>query len=320
MNSLEKGEKINLSIFPDGSLLIQPKMTQEENGRDIHICVESDELKESIVRRIIGAYLNGYKQIKLSSDTIFSPDLQRSIRDVASTLYMMVLESEINSITLQTLIEESNVSVTASIERMHSIAYSMCRDLLNSLKESNLDIAKSVLTLEDDIDQLMFFLLRLIRRAAIEPMLADKLDLDPLDCLDHQNIVLTIERVGDHAMSIANSIIRILESKNRIPPNVLEVFTKVAEIAFTSYDQAILAYLSRNIEKTNEIIDIQKKIDILYDRITPIPLSGESGVTSILSDIINIRESLKKISHHTARTAELTIDRAYRFKRAPASG
>ena len=47
-------------------------------------------------------------------------------------------------------------------------------------------------------------------------------------------------------------------------------------------------------------------------RVTPLPVVGGSGATGVLSDVVNIRECLRKISHHAARIAELTIDRAYR--------
>jgi phosphate uptake regulator len=67
--------------------------------------------------------------------------------------------------------------------------------------------------------------------------------VDALDCLEYQTLVGTIERIGDHATSIAESA---------------------------------------------------------------------RAATGVLSDVVNIRECLRKISHHAARIAELTIDGAYR--------
>ena len=54
-------------------------------------------------------------------------------------------------------------------------------------------------------------------------------------------------------------------------------------------------------------------IDEIYIGMTPLPVFGGVGETAVLSDVINIRESLRKTSHHAARIAELTIDRAYRI-------
>jgi hypothetical protein len=86
--------------------------------------------------------------------------------------------------------------------------------------------------------------------------------------------------------------------------------SRAAEIAFSSYDQAVKGYLTKNVGQTNEIIDRKKLIDELYGGITPLTMEAQP---SVLSNIINIRESIKNISHHAARIAELTIDRAYRI-------
>ena len=314
LHGLGKGDEVFLDVQPDGSLTIQSMVEQRERGRVIHLAVEAGEGEDSIGRRIIGAFLDGYTAVKLSSGEVFSPGQQRAVREVAGRLYMMVMESEARSIVLQTLVDESQASVVSSIERMHVIAYSMCRDILAALREGNVGLALSVLSLEEDIDQLSFLLLRLIRRVAVDPVLGRKLGMDALDCLEYQTIVAGIERIGDHATSIAESVIRVIESGIEIPRDVFEALTEAAEIAFSSYDQAVQGYLSKNIEHTNEIIDRKKVIDDLYRDVTPLPVFGESNETSLLSDVINIREGVSKISHHAARIAELTIDRAYRIE------
>jgi phosphate uptake regulator len=312
LHGLGKGDEVSLDVQPDGSLVIQSMLEQGGRRREIHLAVKTEEAEESIVRRIIGAFLDGCTVVKLSSGEVFSPGQQRAVREIAGRLYMMVQVSEARSIVLQTLVDESQASLASSVERMHVIAYSMCRDILEAFRKGDVGLARSVLSLEDDIDQLMFLLLRLIRRVAVDPVLGRKLGLSTLDCLEYQTLVFTIERIGDHATSMAESVIRVVESGIDVPGGVRIVLLKAAEIVFSSYDQAVQGYLSRNIEYTNEIIDGQGVIGDLYLDVTPLPMFGESGETSVLSDVINIRESLKKISHHAARIAELTIDRAYR--------
>ncbi|UCH57253.1 MAG: AbrB/MazE/SpoVT family DNA-binding domain-containing protein [Candidatus Bathyarchaeota archaeon] len=312
MNDLERGDRVSLQIQPDGTLTVYPTSEIREKRKEIHLCIQAEESEESIIRRIIGSYLDGYTAMKLTSTKIFSPEQQRAIRGIVGTLYMMIMKSEASSVVLQTLIDESKASVSSSVERMHIITYSMCRDILNSMRNLDQSLARSVVSLEDDVDQLMFFLLRLIRSAAIDPSLGNQLGLDPLDCLDYQTLVHRIERIADHATIIAQSVIALAQSGMEIPKNILEALTKSAEIAFTSYDQAVQGYLSKDIEPTNQIIDRQREIDDLYQGITPLPLFGMPGDASMLSNVINIRESINKISHHTADIAELTIDRAYK--------
>ena len=313
-HGLGKGDEVSMDVQPDGSLVVQSMLERGERGREIHLGVEAGEADGSIVRRIIGAFLDGYTVVKLSSGEVFSPGQQRAVREIAGRLYMMVMESEARSIVLQTLVDESQASLASSVERMHVIAYSMCRDILEALREGDVGLARSVLSLEDDIDPLRFLLLRLIRRVAVDPVLGRRLGVDALDCLEYQTLVSTIERIGDHATSIAESVIRVIESGIVVPGEVFEALTGAAEIAFSSYDRAVQGYLSRSIEDVDEIIGRKRVIDEIYMGVTPLPVFGGSGETSVLSDVVNIRECLRKIIHHAGRIAELTIDRAYRIE------
>ena len=176
----------------------------------------------------------------------------------------------------------------------------------------------SIISLEDDIDQLTFFLLRLIRGVAASPSLGKIMEVDPLDCLDYQTLVHRIERIADHNASIAQCLIPLIESGIDIPENVLNILTSAAELAFDSYNQAVYGFISKDVYPTNDIIDKQKEVESLLVNLTPLPLFGESAETSILANIITIRESIKKISHYAADIAELTIDRAYKFNESKA--
>jgi phosphate uptake regulator len=314
LNTLERGDMVSMDIQSNGSLIIHPTSTPKDKKREIHLCVEALESEDSIIRRIIGSYLDGYNAIKLSSAKIFTVDQQKAIRKIVGTLYMMVMESEASSIILHTLIDESRASVVSGIERMHIITHSMCRDILRAIEDWDKDLARSVVSLEEDVDQLTYFLLRLIRGAALNPSLGNQLGLDPLDCLDYQTLVHRIERIADHNANIANSVIALIENKIQIPENVLSTLTKAAKIAFNSYNEAVNGFQSKNIDQTNEIIDRQKKIQELFREITPLPRFGKAGETASLSHVITMRESIKNISHHSADIAEITIDRAYKLE------
>lgn len=312
VNKLDQGDRVSLYVHHDGSLIVHPSAEVREDVRKIHLYVEADESKDSIIRRIIGSYLNGYSLIKLSSTKIFTVSQQKAIRQIAGILYIMIIESEASSIVLETLIDESKASMSSGIQRMHMITYSMFRDILSSMKNLDEELARSVVSLEDDVDQLMYFLLRIIRSAAISPSLANQLGLDNLDCLDYQTLVHRIERIADHVTNIANCIIALIERKINIPEKVMTALIEAAKIAFISYEMGVQSYFSKDVEPTNEIIDKQKEIEEIYIGITPLPHFGDLDDLSTLYHIIDIRESIKKISHYAADIAELTIDRAYK--------
>lgn len=308
-NNLDRGDRVSLIIRRDGTMVVHPTLDAKEDIRKIHINVEADESLSSIIRRIIGAYLNGYTLIKLLSKKNFNVDQQKAIRRIASTLYMMIIESEASSIMLEALIDESRASLFSGVERMHLITYSMCRDILVSMKNWDEGLARSVISLEDDVDQLMYFLLRLIRGAAFSPSLANQLGIDPLDCLDFQTLVHRIERIADHITNITTSVIALFESEKDIPEFLMSILIEAAENSLNSYNMAVQSFFSNDLSNINDIIDEEKNIEKLFKKITPIPrISDESHLES---HMISIRESIKKICHYAADIAELTIDHAY---------
>ena len=310
-NNLNRGDTVSMNIQPDLSLIVHPSSQTRAKNQYISISVKPDETKESIIRQIIGCYLNGNDTITLQSKTIFNEEQQTAIREVVKSLYLRIIESAASKVVMQTLMDESMASVSSGIERMHIITNSMCQDVLNAMKQGDKDLAKSVVHLEDDVDSFMYLLVRLIRSSAVNPTLAQQLGVNLVDCLDYQTLVHRIEYVADHLTLIANSLINLFEremSKESFP-----VLIEAAEIAFGAYDRAVLAFQSMSVEHSNEIIDVQEEVERLEECIMPLPYYGEREEKNVLSCICVIRDSIKRISEYSADIAELTIDRVYKL-------
>ena len=311
INNLEPGNSVSVTIQKDGTLLVTPNGDFDEGFKKINLQIKSDETEGSIIRKIIGAYLNGYTLVVLSSGNIFTVNQQRIIREIIRKLYMMIISSETSKIELETLVDETKVSIPASIDRMHMITYAMFRDVIQALKEENRNLALSVVSLEEDVDQMMYLILRILRSAVSTPALANQLELEPLDCLDYQTLIHRIERTADHIALTAEYIIALIDSGAIIPENVKKVLVEAAEIVLDNYTKSIDGFKHLDIELTDVIIDSQETILDLYSEITPLPvLSGVSDST-ILANIISIRENIRSISSISADIAELTIDRVY---------
>lgn len=311
LNELNQGDTVLVSIQRDRSLVIRPTTEIDEGVKQIHLQISFDEGEDSIVRKIIGTFLDGYTLITLKSGKIFTARQQKAIREIIRRLYMMVIESESNRIELETLIDETKVSIPSCVERMHLMTYSMFRDTIQALKNGDEALVLSVASLEEDVDQMMYLVLRILRSAVSNPVLSNQLDLDPLDCLDYQTLVHRIERVADHVTDIAGCILALYEAGAVIPDQLKRVLLEAADIAYSSYDRAVHCFLRMDVEPTNEVIDTQGKIRDLYSEITPLPIRGDAYDVSMLANIVTIRESIMKVSNLTADIAELTIDRAY---------
>jgi phosphate uptake regulator len=311
LNELKQGDVVSLAVQRDRSLVVVPWVEGRKTAKSITLQVDPDEKEVMIVRRIIACYLNGYSDIRLVSKKIFSTAQQKAIRHIVGVLYVRIMESDVKSISLQTLIDESKASVVSGIRRMHLISSSMCRDALNSVMNRDAKLARAVYTVDDDVDHFSFFLLRLIRSAALDPALANRLELEPIDCLDYQTLVHRIEHVADHAASIAKNVIMLDGRDQRISDSILELMLASANAALDSYNKAVEAFFSNSLEESDRIIGEQKRIEKL-----DLDIASKSFLTEKSALIIcvtcTIRDSIKRIAEYAADIAEITLNRSYK--------
>jgi len=311
MHGLGKGDNVSVQIRGDGSLAVNPRLDPREKTLETSLSIKSEEDVNSIIRSIIGCYLNGYNIIHLVSDNNFTAAQQNAIRSVVRSLYMRILEATSSKVTLQTLMDESLASVISGIERMHIITNSMSQDVLKAIREWDDDLARSVITLEDDVNQFMYFLLRLLRSSVENPSLAAKLGLTMGDCFDYHLIINRIEYVADHLTNIATIVTKLKERSSDIPEQVFSSMIQSAEATFHYYDLAVNAFLSGELDYTNEIIDNKEKIESLEETLSPLQILGEAE-KQIVIQLCGIIDNIARISKFAADIAELTIDRSFK--------
>jgi len=309
-NGLAKGDLLSLDVQGDLSLLVQPALRVKDEGRRIEVEIDESAGSDSIFRIVIGCYLNGYNDIILNANNIFSVTQQQAIRDVVKSLYLRILSSNASSVTVQTLMNESMANLFDGIERMHLITSSMCNDVLRAMRSWNLELARSVVALEEDVDQFMFYLLRLIRSAAFDPALANRLSIDMLDCLDYQALVDLIERVADNVHNAAYSLVQIEEHKESVPSDLWKRLIATTEARFRAYETAIEVFRERSVELCDMIIDEQYRLSQLARSITP--FQDISVSEPFFYPLFVIRDSVIRIGDYASDIAELTIDKAYK--------
>jgi phosphate uptake regulator len=311
LNELKQGDIVSIAINRDRSLVIFPGLKNEEGLAKITLQVESEENTAAIIRNIVACYLNGYSYIILVSKNFFNVHQQKAIRKIAQMLYLRILEADTKEIHVATLIDESKASLETGVNRIYKISSSMCRDAFTALKNQDASLAKSVYTLDDEVDHFSFFLLRLLRKAVVNPALANQLALEPVDCLDYQTLIHRIEQVADQASSIAQHIIMIEGRRKRILESLLEKMYNAGCDALALYDNAINAFFSKDVKLSIEMIENQIKIEKLDREIASLAFLKEKD-TEVICACCSIRDSIKRIAEYAADIAEITINRSFK--------
>jgi len=311
LNELKQGDVVSIAINRDRSLVVFPGAKKERETNKITLHVESDEKDIFVVRSIIACYLNGYSTIKLVSKKFFTVAQQKAIRSIVQMLYMRIMEADTKEIQIATLIDESKASIQTGINRMYKISSSMCRDAFTALRNQDAALAKSVFTLDDEVDHFSFFLLRLIRRAAVDSLLANQLALESIDCLDYQTLVHRIEQVADQAANIAKHLIILGGRRKKVSEPLLEKMCVAGCDALASYDKAVNTLLSNDVKFSDEIIESQVQIEKLDQDIAALAFLKEKS-TEVICACCSIRDSIQRIAEYAADIAEITINRSYK--------
>ena len=310
LNELNKGDVVSYAIQRDRSLVVYPG-SKKPAPKEITLKIGQNEDETLLSQKIIGSFLNGYSGITLISEKIFSVPQRKTIRNIAGRLYMRIMESDSKGVYLQTLSDESKASLDQAIQRMHLISYSMCEDVFNSLKNNDISLAKSVFSLDDDVDSFAFFILRILRNAAQDPVLANELRVDPLDCMDYQSLVYRIEHASDYIADIASHIIMLNGVGQKIPDDLLELLVNEGMEVVDLYVKAVNAFFQRDVSFSVDIMKHKPRIDKLDQEIATKSFVGQKNA-ELICGICSIREDIKRIAEYAANVAEITVNRAFK--------
>ena len=77
------------------------------------------------------------------------------------------------------------------------------------MKNKDVTLAKAVFSLDEDVNHFAYFLLRVLRNAAQDSVLANQFRIDPLDCMDYQTLVFMMREVADNSADLARHMIML---------------------------------------------------------------------------------------------------------------
>lgn len=310
-NNLEKGDSLRYHVQGDNSLLLTTGKVKKRD-HELLLEIEEDQSLDSIHRELIAGFVNGYNIINLKSNTLFTEKQQIFFREISSHLFMIIVKANSSHMTLKTLIDAENTSIISSTERICKITKVMYSEVLLCLNRPNERLLGSIAALENDVDQLKLLLSRLIKLSMTDPTIASTQGLDYLDCMYYQILVNHIERVADHIFHLSMSISSLIKIGKTIPEDIREIFHSTADKVFTDYDNAVISFINKDPKSTDKIIDNEKVIISILDSVI-LPSENQSAEKKdICVYLVNISESIRKISHYAADIAEMTIDRAYK--------
>ncbi len=300
-NQLKKGSCLQLHEEKDGALtIIPPKLAKKEKQEEAIIRVNINDNPDTLIRKIVSAYLLGYSilHLRAQGQQQLPSKVRNTLKSFARHLLVgteIVMDTP-TELTLQVLLNYSELSVQSALRRMAIITASMHKEAVASLKNQDAQAAKAVIETDNEVDRFNLYTIRLLKLAVSNPRMFKEIGLDgAIGGLGYRLITKAIERTADHATRIAENAIYMKEKPN---DTIIEKIEHMSNLAIGMFEDSIESLFRKDynlaesiIQKLNQIIELEK-----------------DTLLSVKSNDIEEVASLRMLIESVLRTAEYATD------------
>lgn len=240
------GDRVTLVRGPGSAMTLFA--AAEPAGRPgATITVGRSDTEESVKRKMIAAYLGGYSAIRVvAKGSRIRPAHARAVKELvrSSMVGTEVVESSSESIGVQVLARLPELSFGAALGRMHTMAASMQREAVEALLGADEAHAEEVARMDDEVDRFGLYMRRNLAASVGDSAVLHEMGLGRAsDCLGYRAVITRIERVADHAVTVAKRT-RFLDG--RIGPGLAGRMEKLSEGALRVFAGAFEALERRD--------------------------------------------------------------------------
>jgi phosphate uptake regulator len=296
-----------LSIIP--SAIRNPNTIDEANST-----VLSTESSNTIKRKVVSMYLAGYNIINLKSKTgRILPSQRDAVRDVVrrNLVGTEIIADASEIITIQVLLSLPELSINTAVRRMFLIAAAMHRDAMLSLTELNYELAEAVIKSDDEVDRFSLYILRNLVIATQNERILQEIGLrKPSDCLSYRVAVKSIERIADHASSIADKCVAI---KDKIDKDAVQHIDNMSKRSLALITDSVEAFLRRDYSLADSIVDKANDMRLVENEVLSYLDNSESSSNGARGlNIKLILEDLRRTAEHASDIAEAAMNQTVR--------
>ncbi|MGI0082056.1 MAG: phosphate signaling complex PhoU family protein [Nitrosopumilaceae archaeon] len=303
---LHTGDQVSIIKNVNNSLSLFPvRAIQSAKAVKSQATIGQKDSLESIKRKIIAMYLAGYQIIEVQSKGgRILPNQKQAIRDLVRTnmIGTEIVESSPESITIQILTSLPELSISDALKRMFLLTSTMHRDAINALREMNVELGEEITHLDDEVDRFSLYIMRNLTLAVQHEKVLRDIGLQkPSDCISYRVVVKCVERIADHAVSIAK---RVKFLKSTLEPAMLQKITKLSEESLRVFENSITALNKRDYALADtvasEACKIAEKEKEFMDS-----LEESKKYTNIIKFVL---EDIRRTAEYSSDIAEAVIN------------
>jgi phosphate uptake regulator len=288
-NGLQKGTLVNLEVTSDGKLLVEPFSDAEPAAK-----VATLGVGPYLSREIVGRYLLGYDTINIEAKDRIDAIARNIVKSTASSLAgLEIVEETSCRISLQSIAQQPFGFLPQKIlQRNHGLVAGMIRDVSNSFITGDLELARSVVSRDNESNRLYFLLVRTLRTIIQNPRLSDKLGITPIECLDYRLAASLIEGIGDSCVQVAANTIALNGTK--LSEDMRKLLFELQGVCCEANEQALKAFLTKDIGLAENVRNLHRKIDATYCNIQQAAKESVDLMPQILAAVSFLRQTYER--------------------------
>lgn len=305
---VKKGDLVFISEESDGALRLtaEPGKTEDNN---IHVVnVDNCDNTKVLARVIVGNYVLGRSIIKVESDRRLMREQIESIREVTQRLLGIgIIEESDRHLLLQCSIDPKNFPLETVIKRLYVITSIMFKEVLDSLMDGDMELAKDAITREFEADTIYWLLARLLASAQQSRLVSERIGVvDPMDIVQNSIVAWYLEMIGDRVNNIAKSILELQEIRQESDSDLIDRLSQIGMIAFTMFDKAVNSIFNKNLIVASDAVDLYETVEAEENSLLKRFQNGSSP--DVAAAVSEIAWDMKIVAEHSSAIAEIAID------------
>jgi phosphate uptake regulator len=295
---LKRGSVVAITETNDGKLLIDTEYAVEPSPRTITL-----KPGAYLSREIIGKYLLGFDIITVEAKDRISFEVRDTVKNAVSRLIgLEIVEEDYSRIVMQCLLEPSSFPPEKILRRGYTIAAGMHREVVNALVDGDINLAKSIIARDDEVNRLHFLLVRILRTIVQNPSLTEKLGVRPIECLDYRLVASLVEAIGDECVRVASKTVDLKGTK--LAEDLKKSLIDFHLACFEAHENALKAFLIGDMGLAENVRSMREKVEKMFANIEKI---AKAQSLDVVAHILAAASALRQIYEHSVDMADLAM-------------
>ncbi|HSA37786.1 MAG TPA: PhoU domain-containing protein [Methanoregula sp.] len=301
---IAKNDPVGLIVQPDGTLLITKKITEDSVQRVKKIDVSTISDPAFLFRMLIGTYITGFTLIRITAKQRFPPFVRTVVRDFTRmTIGQEVVVETETAITIKDLLNPSEMPFDNTLKRMVVIIKNMHEDAITALDTHNSTLAMDVINRDTDADRLNWLIARQTNMILQNASLSRKMRISPGMATNYYMLSRIIERVGDHAVRIAEHSLPILDVD--FDRKFMNAIKKASALSLGVFDRSIISFFNADVKEAHRNIESISDLEDICGDINNMVLKQDALVAL---NIAYISESIRRAGEYAGDISETVIN------------